>query len=151
MRRTVISGGDLSRQLTALRTELGVAGAFPADVLAEADAAAAAKLPDLADATDLPLVTLDPPGSTDLDQAFFIAATAKGFDVTYAIADVALFVRAGGAVDGEARRRGETLYLPDGRVPLHPPVLSEGAASLLPGQLRPAVLWRFAVDGDGEV
>src|SRR5581483_1332879 len=66
-------------------------------------------------------------------------------------ADVALFVRAGGAVDGEARRRGETLYLPDGRVPLHPPVLSEGAASLLPGQLRPAVLWRFAVDGDGEV
>ncbi|MBV9290919.1 MAG: RNB domain-containing ribonuclease [Frankiales bacterium] len=151
MRRTVISGGDLTKQLTTLRAELGVAGAFPADVVAEADAAASAKLPELVDATDLPLVTLDPPGSTDLDQAFFIARTAKGFDVSYAIADVASFVRAGGAVDGEARRRGETLYLPDGRVPLHPPVLSEGAASLLPEQARPAVLWRLALDADGEV
>ena len=45
----------------------------------------------------------------------------------------------GGALDAEARRRGQTLYSPDRRTPLHPPVLSEGAASLLPGQLRPAV------------
>jgi exoribonuclease R len=43
-----------------------------------------------------------------------------------------------------------TLDRPDGRVPLHPPVLSEGAASLLPGQPRPAVLWRFDLDADGE-
>ena len=48
-------------------------------------------------------------------------------------------------------RRGETLYFPDLRVPLHPPVLSEGAASLLPGQVRPAVLWRITLDADGEV
>ena len=34
------------------------------------------------------------------------------------------------------RRRGTTVYLPDGRIPLHPPVLSEGAASLLPGEDR---------------
>jgi exoribonuclease R len=96
------------------------------------------------------LVTLDPPGSKDLDQAFHLARQGSGYRMHYAIADVASFVAADGAIDAEARRRGVTLYLPDGRVPLHPPVLSEGAASLLPGQPRPAVLWRFELDGNGE-
>ena len=45
----------------------------------------------------------------------------------------AAFVRPGGAIDPETHRRGETLYSPDPRTPLHPPSLSEGAASLLPG------------------
>src|SRR5581483_11772444 len=45
--------------------------------------------------------------------------------------------------------RAETLYFPDARVPLHPPVLSEGAASLLPGQVRPALVWTFQLDADG--
>jgi exoribonuclease R len=52
-------------------------------------------------------------------------------------------------VDVEARRRGETLYAPGGRVPLHPPQLGEGAASLLAGQDRPALLWTIDLDGDG--
>jgi exoribonuclease R len=44
-----------------------------------------------------------------------------------------------------------TLYFPDTRVPLHPPVLSEGAASLLPGQDTPALLWRIDLDPAGEI
>jgi exoribonuclease R len=56
----------------------------------------------------------------------------------------------GGPLDGEARRRGQTLYSPDRRIPLHPPVLSEGAASLLPDQLRAAALWTIDLDSDGE-
>ena len=99
------------------------------------------------DATDLPLVTVDPPGSRDLDQALHLAARpGGGFRVSYAIADVAAFVRPGGAVDAEARQRTQTLYSPDLRTPLHPPVLGEGAASLLPDQVRPAVLWRIDLD-----
>ena len=35
------------------------------------------------------------------------------------------------------------------RAPLHPAVLSEGAASLLPGEDRPALLWQIDLDGDG--
>jgi exoribonuclease R len=61
-------------------------------------------------------------------------------------ADVAHFVDPGGAIDREAHARGVTLYLPDERVPLHPPVLSEGAASLLPGEDRPAVVWTIDAD-----
>ena len=98
------------------------------------------RLPEL-DRTDLELFTIDPPGSKDLDQALHVAAAGSGFVVSYAIADVAAFVSAGDPVDVEARRRGLTLYAPDVRTPLHPPVLSEGAASLLPDQVRPALLW----------
>src|SRR3954469_2539163 len=134
----------------AIRAELGVPEEFPAEALAEAERAASRPpLPEL-DATDVELVTLDPPGSRDLDQAVHLAARGSGFRVIYAIADVGGFVRLGGALDAEARRRGQTVYSPDRRTPLHPPVLSEGAASLLPGELRPAALWTIDLDDDGE-
>ncbi|HVE29356.1 MAG TPA: RNB domain-containing ribonuclease [Mycobacteriales bacterium] len=136
----------------AVRAELDVPAEFPAEVLAEAERAAAAPVLPAYDATDLPLVTVDPPGSRDLDQAVHLAARpGGGFRVSYAIADVAAFVRPGGAVDAEARRRTQTLYSPDLRTALHPPALGEGAASLLPDQIRPAVLWRIDLDPAGEV
>jgi exoribonuclease R len=135
----------------AIREEFGVPEEFPAEVLAEAEhAAAAPRLPG-EDATGLPLVTVDPEGSRDLDQAVHLAARGNGFRVSYAIADVAAFVALGGALDAEVRRRGQTVYCPDRRTPLHPPVLGEGAASLLPGQERPAVLWTVDLDSAGEV
>src|SRR3954453_36853 len=134
----------------AIRAEFDVPEEFPADVLAEAERRAAEpRLPEL-DATDVPLVTLDPAGSRDLDQAVHLATRGEGYRVRYAIADVGAVVDLGGPMDAEARRRGQTLYSPDRRIPLHPPVLSEGAASLLPDQLRAAALWTIAPDADGE-
>jgi exoribonuclease R len=144
-----VAGAPLD--FAALRNELGVPGDFASEVVAEATQSAASPvLPD-DDATHLPFVTIDPAGSRDLDQAVHIARDADGYLVSYAIADVAAFVPPSGAVDHEAHRRGETLYFPDARVPLHPPVLSEGAASLLPGEIRPAVLWQIALAADGAV
>ncbi|SOC53377.1 Exoribonuclease R [Blastococcus aggregatus] len=134
----------------AIRAEFDVPEEFPAAVLAAAEQRAAQpRLPEL-DATDLPLVTLDPVGSRDLDQAVHLARLGGGYRVTYAIADVGAVVALGGPLDGEAGRRGQTLYSPDRRTPLHPPVLSEGAASLLPGELRAAALWTIDLDADGE-
>ena len=52
--------------------------------------------------------------------SFRVERSGAGFRVSYAIADVGSFVPPGGAVDAAARSRGETLYLPDGRVPLRP-------------------------------
>ncbi|MGI8809645.1 MAG: RNB domain-containing ribonuclease [Acidimicrobiales bacterium] len=142
---------DVAPTWQQLRDELGVADAFPADVLAEAEAAARAPaLPDL-DRTDLPLLTIDPEGARDLDQAVAIERRPGGYRVHYAIADVAAFVRPGGPLDTEAHRRGVTLYAPDRNVPLHPDVLGAGAASLLPDQIRPALLWTLDLDGDGEL
>src|SRR3954453_5513648 len=151
-RRTKIHGGDLTQALTTLRRDLELPDEFPPDVQSESQAVIAHPHVDgHVDATDLELVTLDPAGSRDLDQAFAVSRrVGGGYDFSYAIADVGSFVAPGGAIDGEAHVRGETIYLPDGRIPLHPPVLSEGAASLLPGQDRPAVLWRLQLDADGE-
>lgn len=149
MARVLRVSGPLD--FAAIRAEAGVPEEFPADVLAEADRVAAdPPLPEH-DATDLPLVTIDPPGARDLDQAVHLARTDGGYRVSYAIADVGAFVPLGSAMDAEARRRGQTVYCPDGRTPLHPPQLSEGAASLLPGELRPAALWTIDLDTEGEV
>jgi exoribonuclease R len=142
---------ELAAGLARIRAELEVPDAFAPAVLAAAEAGvAAARLPEL-DRTDLELVTIDPPGARDLDQALHIARAGNGFVVSYAIADVAAFVSPGDAVDREAHRRGLTLYAPDRRTPLHPPVLSEGAASLLPGEVRPALLWTLRLDAGGEM
>ncbi|WP_328909889.1 RNB domain-containing ribonuclease [Streptomyces sp. NBC_00234] len=140
----------LRAALRGLRAELELPDAFPPDVMAEAEEAASS--PDLSghqDMTELPFFTIDPPTSTDLDQAMHLERLPRGYRVRYAIADVAAFVRPGGALDAEAHRRVTTLYLPDGKVPLHPTLLSEGAASLLPGETRPAVLWQIDLDQEG--
>lgn len=150
LRLTTAPDAPLRTALRDLRTRLDVPGEFPAGVLAEAERAAAApRLPEY-DATDIPLFTVDPPTSVDLDQAMHLSRRdGGGFRVRYAIADVAAYVAPGGPLDAEAHRRVTTLYFPDGKVPLHPAVLSEGAASLLPGQSCPAVLWTVDLDADG--
>ncbi|QGN32363.1 RNB domain-containing ribonuclease [Microlunatus sp. Gsoil 973] len=143
---------ELSRALAALRAELSVPDGFPDDVLAEADAAAnSGHDPSVLDLRAIEFHTIDPPGSTDLDQALHLTRDRNAYRVDYAIADVPWFVAPGGFVDHEARRRGQTLYAPDGRAPLHPEVLSEGAASLLPGQDRQAFVWRFRLDHRFEI
>lgn len=132
-----------------IREEFDVPVDFPADALTEASEAA--RTPPVWPRSELPFVTLDPPGSLDLDQAVHLARRGEGYRVSYAIADVSAFIRPGGPLDEATARRGVTVYSPDRRIPLHPTELSEGAASLLPGELRPAVLWEIDLDADGDV
>ena len=140
---------QLAAALAELRAEIEAPTQFSPEALAEAEAATA-PVPEL-DLREVPFVTLDPAGSKDLDQAFHLERRGSGFQVRYAIADVPAFVTPGGAVDAEARLRGQTLYLADGSIPLHPRVLSEDRASLLPGVDRPALVWTFALDDAGAV
>ena len=165
---------EVARTLDALRAHYEVPTAFPPEALAEAEAAAGAWAQDgparlladgARDARDLELVTIDPPGSMDLDQAVLLerlpaqAGVGTGaapepsatYRVHYAIASLATFVTPGGALDAELRRRGETIYAPDAATPLHPEVLSHGAASLLQDAERPACLWTIDLDERGEV
>jgi exoribonuclease R len=140
----------LRDRFAAVRAELGLSLDYPADALAEAQQVAATPpdLPSL-DETDLPFFTIDPPGSMDLDQAMHLERDGEGHRVRYAIADVPSFVRPGGPLDRVTRERGQTVYCPDVRVPLHPEVLSEAAASLLPDAVRPAFVWDLHLDGAG--
>jgi exoribonuclease R len=143
-------GGELRAGFAKIRAELKLPESFPTAVETEAHNAAEALALRPDDVLDLPFLTIDPPGSMDLDQAMHLERHNGGYRVRYAIADVSSFVSPGGAIDTEARLRGETLYSPDTRTPLHPPSLSEGAASLLPGELRRALLWTIDLDGSGE-
>jgi exoribonuclease R len=149
--RVKASSPALRQGLEDIAKELALPGDFPAEVVEAAErAAAAVVLPEL-DRTDIPFLTIDPAGSMDLDQALHIERAGDGFTVHYAIADVAAFVHPGDPVDLEANRRGETLYGAGTRIPLHPAELSEGAASLLPDQVRPALLWTLDLAADGSL
>lgn len=135
--------------LRALRARLEVPEGFPADVLAEAERAARTPRTPAYDATGIPFFTLAPPASAGLDRAMHLSRRDGGFRVRYAVADAAAFVAPGGALDAETHRRVTTLFFPDETVPLHPPPIGDGAASLLPDGPRPAVLWTLDLDADG--
>ncbi|MCR5870139.1 MULTISPECIES: RNB domain-containing ribonuclease [unclassified Sphingomonas] len=141
----------LTRELAAIRSEFQVPEEFPPEVLIAAERAARRAPSDHADWTRHPFVTLDPAHSTDLDQAFAIESAGDAHLLHYAIADIGWFVDPDGRIDAEAWRRGETLYLPDGKASLYPPLLSQGAASLLPDGPRPAVVFSVRVDAEGTV
>lgn len=150
LRLPAAAEAEVHEALERLRAELDVPAEFPAEVLAEAEAAVAAPaLPDL-DRTDIPFATIDPAESRDLDQAFHLERSGDGYVVRYAIADVAAFVRPGGTIDAEAHARGETRYAPDVNTLLHPPAIAHDAGSLLPGRRRPALVWTIELDASGE-
>lgn len=140
---------ELAEALAALRVAAEAPTEFSPEAIAEASSVSP-PAPEL-DLRDVPFATLDPVGSKDLDQAFHLSRSGEGFEVRYAIADVPAFVTPGGALDAEARERGQTLYAADGSIPLHPRELSEGSASLLPDVDRPALVWTFALSSSGDV
>ena len=156
--RCDLSDPRLEHGFARVRQELDVPEAFPDAVIAEAEESAAVgpMMPpgandDVRDALHIPFAAIDPPGSTDLDQAYAAERRSEGYRVFYAIADVAALVKPEGAIDMEARSRGVTLYSPDLRTSLHPEVINEGAGSLLEDQLRRALLWTIDLDSDGEI
>ena len=143
-------GDTLWDGTAAIERELGLTSEFSEEVeRAARQAAGDPRLPAL-DRTDIPFVTLDAAIRTELDRALQIERDARGFVLHYAVADVAAFVSPGDPLDEEANRRGETMLGAGSKVPLHPSVISEGAASLLPGANRPALLWTVKIDEDGE-
>ncbi|MFT4233584.1 MAG: RNB domain-containing ribonuclease [Microbacterium sp.] len=154
-RRTRLDAdGELAESLAQLRADLQLPTDFPPEALAEAETVAKGDAVDGSDGdrTDLreiEFLTIDPEGSRDLDQAMSIVRDGDGFIVRYAIADLPAFIRPGGAIDAETWKRGQTLYPPDGTIPLHPEVLSTDAASLLPDEDRRAYVWHIELNAQG--
>ena len=134
-----------------IRDLLKIPTEFAPAVLAEAEAATARDPAAFLNLQEIPFITIDPPPSRDLDQAFFAARQGTGYVVKYAIADVGFFVARGSAIEQEAWQRGLTLYSPDLKTPLYPASLSEGAASLLPDVARPAIVFSFLLNVRAEV
>ena len=131
---------------------------FGEEVLAEAERAAKLPLtPDgREDLRDLPIVAIDPVDARDHDDAVWAIPDADeknkgGYRAIVAIADVSTYVRADGALDREARRRGNSVYFPDQVVPMLPETLSAGVCSLKAGEDRAAMACHLTVDKHGKV
>ena len=149
LRANTVPADVVERAIAELRKDAHLE--FSREALAEAERAAKREFPELSDRRDIPFITIDPEGSRDLDQAAHLERRGDGYVVHYAISAVGLFIERGSRLDKEVRERGATVYLPDRSIPLHPEVLSHGAASLLEGEDRPAYLWTIELDARGEI
>jgi ribonuclease R len=79
------------------------------------------------------IITIDPPDAKDYDDAIHIKRTPEGWDLGVHIADVAHFIPPGTPLDEEARKRGNSVYLPRLVIPMLPETLSNGICSLQEG------------------
>jgi len=134
--------------------EHGIPSRFPDAALAEAKALKPARPAGRVDLRKVPLVTIDPPDARDHDDAVWAEpdgdpANPGGVRVIVAIADVAHYVRPGGALDREARLRGNSVYFPDRVVPMLPERISNVLCSLIEGEDRPVLACTMVFDRQG--
>jgi ribonuclease R len=141
---------DVARDvLEALMVDRGLQRRF--DPLVEREARTAAEETDggaREDLRALPTFTIDPPTAKDYDDAISAEALEDGaVRVWVHIADVAAHVRPGSAVDREAYRRANSVYVPGLVEPMLPEALSNRACSLVPLQDRLTVTVELEFDG----
>lgn len=128
---------------------------FPEAVILEASAAPGVvtleEIEGREDWRDAFVITIDPFDARDFDDAICVRKLDHGgWELGVFIADVAHYVRPGGAVDKEARKRGNSVYLVDRVVPMLPVQLSNGICSLNPNldRLTHAVIMEFDAKGN---
>lgn len=136
----------------------GLPHIFSEEVIGEAGRVAKLPLDDSRreDLIHLPIVAIDPRDARDHDDAIWAEpdpdpANAGGYRAIVAIADVSFYVRPGGALDKEARKRGNSVYFPDQVVPMLPHVLSSGVCSLKQDEDRAALACHLTIDKAGKV
>ena len=123
---------------------------FSDSTLAEAAAAQKPVLGTREDLRAIPLVTIDGADARDFDDAVFAAPLEDGgHRLIVAIADVAHYVSLDSSLDREARKRGNSVYLPDRVLPMLPEALSNGLCSLVPGEDRACLAVEIEIGPDG--
>ena len=146
----------------------GIPDSFPDEALDEAGAMV--PLTDAegqrVDRRDLGFVTIDGEDARDFDDAVFaqkipVAGLENFFTtqppvgarwhIAVAIADVAHYVRPGGALDTEAEKRGNSVYFPGFVVPMLPERLSNDLCSLRPNEDRPVLIAHMLIGARGEL
>jgi ribonuclease R len=141
--------------MEALLADSGIRRGFVEAVLAEAAKAASRQEDRDSDRVDLRHLytfTIDPVMAQDFDDALSFVRTAEGVTTVYVhIADVSYFVTEGTALDREALRRGNSVYVATGVEPMLPAVLSSGVCSLRPQEERKAVTVELEIDDGGRV
>ena len=139
--------------LRALLLERGLAPGWPETALREARRAAREREEEDGrrdDLLELEAITIDPPTARDFDDAISVEPDGDGVRAWVHIADVASYVKPGGALDDEAARRTCSVYVPGSVEPMLPLELSAGACSLRPGEVRRVVTVEVRIGADGK-
>jgi len=138
--------------------EQGISPDFPESVAAMADRLAASDALSSWDRSlrkdlrELHTFTIDSALSRDFDDALSVRTLGNGLhEVGVHIADVAEFVSRNDDLDSEAEVRASSIYLPDGRIPMLPPLLSEGLFSLHAGEDRFSLSFIMHMDEEGVI
>ena len=140
--------------MAALLADEDLGRPFPKAVIAEAEDVARQADdvdPGRVDLTGQLVITIDPEGAKDHDDAIAVARDGDAIRLWVHIADVSRFVRPEGAIDKEASRRGNSVYVPGMVDPMLPQVLSNDVCSLRPGADRKVVTAELLIGPDGEV
>ncbi len=148
------AAADPAAVLEAVLADAELERAFPGEVDAEVGEISGRLGADDAgrhDLTDQPVLTIDPQGAKDHDDAIHVEREGDALRLWVHIADVSRYVPAGGAIDREAARRGNSVYVPGTVVPMLPHALSSDLCSLIPGAERDAVTAELLIGPDGEV
>lgn len=156
MKVTAVLGDPLAPRAFSLIAihKHGIPFAFAPEAVEEARVAAAMPLSEShrEDLRNLPIFAIDPADARDHDDAIWAEPDGEGgYRAVVAIADVSFYVRPGGKVDRDARKRGNSVYFPDRVVPMLPEVLSAEVCSLKAGATRAAMACHLRIDAQGRV
>lgn len=133
--------GEMNAEIAAIAAAHRLPHLFPKDVLNEAEAIpstfSSEDMHRRRDLRDMTIFTIDPVDARDFDDAISIEEH-EGGEVTLGIhiADVSHYVREGTALDREAEKRGTSVYLVTGVIPMLPERLSNDLCSLRPNEDR---------------
>ncbi|WP_444886762.1 VacB/RNase II family 3'-5' exoribonuclease [Microbulbifer sp. JMSA008] len=103
------------------------------------------------DLSELGFATIDAESTRDMDDALAVTTRNEGWTLHIAIADPSSVIETGSPLDKEAFERAHSQYLPGETLPMLPRNLCENLFSLVPGELRPALVVHIDINTDGSL
>ncbi len=155
--RVLVRLGVWREDENLLLHEHGISAEFPEDAMEQARELAKFNPAEACgngreELGDLDVFTVDSASTRDYDDALSVRELEGGlFEVGIHIADAAELVEQGTPLDREAEARASSVYLPDDRISMLPPLLSEGILSLQAGKKRLALSFLIRIDSEANI
>jgi len=142
----LVKMGELQEDENLLLPRYGIPTQWTSEALGEAEGIHLALNAQLLflknkrrDLTSLKIFSIDSETTRDIDDALSVEVKGTSYQVGIHIADVAHSIISKSYLDREAYERTTSVYLPEGKIPMFPPLLSEDVLSLVEGKDRLAI------------
>ena len=145
---------DTEALISSLLINHGIEEKFSNEVLKEVDKIdenIQKEIYNRKDLRHLDIITIDGEDAKDLDDAVYVEKTDIGYKLYVSIADVSYYVEEDTALDNEAFKRGNSIYLVDRVIPMLPRKLSNNLCSLNPNEDKLTFTVEIDFDSKGKV